>query len=626
MCGIIGYVGHRRCTDVLFGGLKRLEYRGYDSAGVAWREDGRFDCVRAVGNLDSLEAALAAHQRARVAAAAAGAGAGAATMTVPVSAGIGHTRWATHGGVTEQNAHPHADDTGCFRIVLNGIIENYLELRERLAADMIEMRSDTDAEVVAHLVARHYDGDLADAVRRTLDDLCGHYAFVAMCDDEPETLVGVRRECPLVVGIGNGEQFVASSISAFVAHTRNVAVLHDGEIAVLRPEGVTVFDVDGFPHPPVPSEIEWDEDRCEKDGYETFMLKEINEQGRAISETLSHWRSGVDSGAMGLLIDERLSEISRIVVVGCGTSLHAGLAGRIAIERWARLPVEVEVASEFRYAEPIIGSDTLVIGITQSGETADTLAAMRLARSHGATVIALTNVAGSQATREADIVLFTRAGIEMGVAATKTFVSQVVLLYALALRLAATTQTLSSTQLAELNSQLELLPQQVDGVVEAVDGDIRELAERLAWSPFFLYLGRLSGLPVALEGALKLKEISYVPTDAYAAGEMKHGPIALLGPETPVVCVATEESVLPKLLSNLSEVRARGARVLAVASEGCKEIAEHAEQIVYIPRTDPLLQVVLAIVPLQLFAYHLARARALNVDQPRNLAKTVTVE
>ena len=620
MCGIIGYVGYRRCQDILFDGLKRLEYRGYDSSGIAWREDGLIQCVRAVGNLDSLDAALGVHPGGR------GAARSIATATRPTTpcSGIGHTRWATHGGVTERNAHPHEDASGRVRIVLNGIIENYLELRERLEADTVQCSSDTDAEIVAHLIALYYDGDLAEAVRRSLDDLAGHYAFVAMCDDEPDTLVGVRRECPLVVGIGDGEQFIASSISAFLSHTRRVAVLHDGEIVALRPDGVTVFDVEGLPRTPTSTEVEWDDDRCEKDGFETFMLKEIHEQGAAVSETLSQWRAGGASD--GALAAKHLRNVSRIIVVGCGTSYHAGLAGRLAIERWARIPVEVEIASEFRYREPIVGPGTLVLGITQSGETADTLAAMRLARAEGATVIAVTNAAGSQATREADAVIFTRAGVEMGVAATKTFVSQVVLLYALALRLARISGTLSELRLSELHSELELLPDRIDGVVASVDGAVREVAERLAWSPFFLYLGRLAGLPVALEGALKLKEISYVPTDAYAAGEMKHGPIALLGPETPVVCVATEEAVLPKLLSNLSEVRARGARVLAVATEGCQQIGEHAEHVFYVPRTDALLQVVLAIVPLQLFAYHLALARALNVDQPRNLAKTVTVE
>jgi glucosamine--fructose-6-phosphate aminotransferase (isomerizing) len=497
VCGIIGYVGERRCQEVLVEGLRRLEYRGYDSAGVAWREDGQVQCVRAVGNLDSLQLALAARPAARPGQT--------LTASTSVVTGIGHTRWATHGGVTEENAHPHADTSGRVRIVLNGIIENYLDLRQRLAADLIDCSSDTDAEVVAHLIALYYEGDLADAVRRSLDDLEGHYAFVAMCADEPDTLVGVRRECPLVVGIGDGEQFIASSISAFADHTREVAVLHDGEIVVLRPNEVTVFDVEGLPHRPASTEVDWDADTCEKDGFETFMLKEIHEQGGAVADTLARVRTQLASQLDGPLSLARLREVSRIIVIGCGTSYHAGLAGRLAIERWARIPVEVEVASEFRYRDPIVGPGTLVLGITQSGETADTLAAMRLARSRGATVLAVTNAAGSQVTREADAVLFTRAGIEIGVAATKTFVSQVVLLYSLALRVAEATGNLEPERLRALRAELELLPERIDRIVASVNEPVRELAERLAWSSFFLYLGRLAGVPVALEGALKLK-------------------------------------------------------------------------------------------------------------------------
>ena len=615
MCGIIGYVGGQPCQQLLLEGLRKLEYRGYDSAGIAWREGDMARCIRAVGNLNALEAVLARNLTN---------GGGTATQTV--SAGIGHTRWATHGGVNEVNAHPHEDASGRFRIVLNGIIENHRELRERLAGDLVWLRSDTDAEVVAHLIALNYNGSLSEAMRRSLDELQAHYAIVAMCEDEPDTLVGVRRECPLVVGLGEGEQFIASSISAFLAHTREVAVLSDGEIAVLRPNDVEVLDVSGPPRRPDSTHVDWDEERCEKDGYETFMLKEIHEQASAVSETLAQWRADLPRNELGGLSAARLRQVKRIIIVGCGTSYHAGLAGRNAIERWARIPVDVEVASEFRYREPIIERGTLVLGISQSGETADTLAAMRLARTHGATVIAVTNAPASQATRDSDGVLFTRAGLEIGVAATKTFVAQVVLLYELAIRLAAVTGTQPESMLADVQWALDELPELIDQVVASVDQPIRELAERLARSSFFLYLGRLSGVPVALEGALKMKEISYVPTDAYAAGEMKHGPIALLGPDTPVVCVATDRRVLPKLLSNLSEVRARGAQVLAIATEGCMEVAEEAEHVIYIPDTDPLLQVVLGIVPLQLFAYHLARARGLNVDQPRNLAKTVTVE
>ena len=615
MCGIIGYVGGRPCQELLLEGLRKLEYRGYDSAGIAWREGDMARCIRAVGNLNALEAVLARSLTN---------GAGTATWTV--SAGIGHTRWATHGGVNEVNAHPQEDASGRFRIVLNGIIENHRELRERLAGDLVWLRSDTDAEVVAHLIALNYDGSLSEAVRRSLDELQGHYAIVAMCEDEPDTLVGVRRECPLVVGLGEGEQFIASSISAFLAHTREVAVLSDGEIAVLRPNDVEVFDVSGPPRRPDSTHVDWNEERCEKDGYETFMLKEIHEQPSAVNETLTQWRADLAHNELGCLSAARLRQVKRIIIVGCGTSYHAGLAGRNAIERWARIPADVEVASEFRYRDPIIERGTLVLGISQSGETADTLAAMRLARTHGATVIAVTNAPASQATRDSDGALFTRAGLEIGVAATKTFVAQVVLLYELAIRLAAVTGSQPESILADLQWALDEIPELIDQVIASVDQPIRELAEGLARSSFFLYLGRLSGVPVALEGALKLKEISYVPTDAYAAGEMKHGPIALLGPDTPVVCVATDRRVLPKLLSNLSEVRARGAQVLAIATEGCMEVAEEAEHVIYIPDTDPLLQVVLGIVPLQLFAYHLARARGLNVDQPRNLAKTVTVE
>ena len=623
MCGIIGYVGKRPCSAVLLEGLRRLEYRGYDSAGVAWRDGDAVHCIRSVGNLDSPEMAL---RQAPGAVPPFAGGDGAGTGTITGSIGIGHTRWATHGAVTERNAHPHHDASGRVRIVLNGIIENHIELRERLVGDLVEFNSDTDAEVVAHLIALNYAGDLADAVRRSLGDLTGHYAFVAMCDDEPDTLVGVRKECPLIVGLGEDEQFVASSIAAFRAYTKKVVLLEDGDVVTLRADAVSICGTDGRPRRAVPTEVDWDEDRCEKDGYETFMLKEIHEQGTAVAQTLSHWRAGSGDTLGHVLSRQRLTRIERIVVVACGTSYHAGLVGRQAIEQFARVPVDVETASEFRYRDPIIGPRTLVLGITQSGETADTLAAMRLARARGATVLAVTNAAGSQATREADGVLFTRAGLEMGVAATKTFVAQVALLHAFALHLAAVRGSLAPARLTELQQELDRVPALVDRVVAEVDDHMRSIAERLAWSPFFLYLGRLSGLPVALEGALKLKEISYIPTDAYAAGEMKHGPIALLSSETPVVCVATEQAVLPKLLSNLSEVRARGARVLAVASEGDKQIAEHAEDVVYVPRTEPLFQAMLSIVPLQLFAYHVARARSLNVDQPRNLAKTVTVE
>jgi glucosamine--fructose-6-phosphate aminotransferase (isomerizing) len=630
MCGIIGYVGHRPCEEILFGGLQRLEYRGYDSSGVAFQQDGRIESVRAVGNLASLGVALATRTDERAG--------GTATALREPTAGIGHTRWATHGTVTWENAHPHADTDGRVHIVLNGIIENHLALREELSGTGAEFRSETDAEVVAHLIAHHYDGDLVTAVQRTVERLGGHFAFVAMCADHPDLLVGTRRECPLVLGVGEDGHFIASAIPAFLRHTRRVHVLGEGEIAVLRPDRASLISASGVHAPVVPVEVDWDEETAEKGGFETFMLKEIHEQGAAVADTLAGWLDGstgeasdeVSDGISSMpdigISEQRLRRIGRIVIVACGTSYHAGLAARIALERWAGIPVEVDLASEFRYREPLLSEDSLVIGITQSGETADTLAAMRLARASGATVLALTNVPGSQATLDADGVLFTRAGIEIGVAATKTFVAQVALLYAFALRMAQLRGALSAARVTELEGELSLLPERLDTVLATVADPVRALAERIAGCEFFLFLGRLSGLPIALEGALKLKEVSYIPTDAYAAGEMKHGPIALLGEETPVVCVATDLSVLDKVLSNISEVRARGARVFAVTSEGSKEVAEHAEQVVYVPRTDVLLQSLLAVVPLQLFAYYIARARALNVDQPRNLAKTVTVE
>jgi glucosamine--fructose-6-phosphate aminotransferase (isomerizing) len=622
VCGIIGYVGRRPCEEILLRGLERLEYRGYDSAGIALQRDGHIESVRAVGNLASLREALAVRKLERVTVG----GATVASVSAEPTTGIGHTRWATHGGVTWENAHPHADTDGRMQIVLNGIVENHLALRDELAEHGAEFSSETDAEVVAHLLAHLYEGDLLAAVRQAHEQLRGHFAFVAMSAEHPDLLIGTRRECPLVVGVGENEHFVASAIPAFLKDTRQVQVLREGEIAVLEPHRARVLDAAGVSVPVRPVSVDWDDDVVEKGGFETFMLKEIHEQSSAVADTLEGWLDrDVDSPEIG--IDERrLRAVRRVVILGCGTSYHAGLAGRIALERWAGVPVEVDLASEFRYRAPLLEEDSLVIGITQSGETADTLAAMRLARERGATVLALTNVPGSQATVEADGVLLTRAGIEIGVAATKTFVAQVAALYGFALRMAQLRGTLSEARLEELHGEFALLPGRIDLVLASVQRPVRLMAERLAGCEFFLFLGRLAGLPVALEGALKLKEISYIPSDAYAAGEMKHGPIALLGSQTPVVCVATDLSVMDKMLSNVSEVRARGARVFAIATEGSKEVAEHAEEVVYIPRTDVLLQTILAVVPLQLLAYHIARERALNVDQPRNLAKTVTVE
>jgi glucosamine--fructose-6-phosphate aminotransferase (isomerizing) len=627
MCGIVGYVGPRQARALLLAGLEKLEYRGYDSAGISVLDGDRIDAVRAVGNLSALRSALS--ERDAVAGETGGAVAVAVAERPDPGTGIGHTRWATHGRVTEENAHPHYDTTDRLHIVVNGIVENYVALKERLISEGAVFTSETDAEVIAHLVARHYDGDLVDAVRTTYAELRGHYAFVAMSADQPGMLVGARKECPLIIGRGDGEQFIGSAIPAFLLETRRVQYMGDDEIVVLTPDGVEFQTATGEPLQREIVEIDWDADTAEKQGYETFMLKEIYEQADAVAETIGERAArgtGIDLGDLGTIDDDFLRAVRRVVIVGCGTAYHAGLIGRYAIEQWARVPVEVEIASEYRYRNPIVGPADLVVGISQSGETADTLAAMKTARALGARVLAVTNVMGAQSTREADGVLYTRAGLEIGVAATKTFVSQIAAMYLLALRLAELRGTLEPDVLTATISELKRIPHLIAELLERdVDG-LMKIARSTFQAEFFLYLGRHVGLPVAIEGALKLKEISYIATDAYAAGEMKHGPIALLDERTPVVVVATESPVLEKVISNIQEVRVRGARVIAVASDGDERINLHADEIIRIPRTDWMLAPILAVIPLQLLAYHIARLRGLNVDQPRNLAKTVTVE
>ncbi len=622
MCGIVGYVGPRAARPLLLAGLEKLEYRGYDSAGISVLNGDRIDAVRAVGNLSALRTALG--ERPEPAAAA-------VALAEPPApgTGIGHTRWATHGRVTEENAHPHFDNTDRVHIVVNGIVENYVALKDRLIEEGAVFTSETDAEVIAHLVARHSEDGLVEGVRRAYAELRGHYAFVAISADEPGLLVGARKECPLIIGRGKGEQFIGSAIPAFLRETRVVQYIGDDEIVVLRPNDVQFLSADGTVLEREQVEIDWDTDTAEKQGYETFMLKEIYEQAGAVAETIGEraaHEDTIDLGDLGAIDDELLQTIRRIVIVACGTSYHAGLIGRYAIEEWARVPVEVDIASEYRYRNPVVGPGDLVIGISQSGETADTLAAMRTARERGAAVLAVTNIMGSQATRDADGVLYTRAGLEIGVAATKTFLSQVAAMYLIALRLAELRHTLAPETLRGSIRELKHLPHLIAELLDGGGEAIKEIAQRAYTADFFLYLGRHVGLPVALEGALKLKEISYIATDAYAAGEMKHGPIALLDESTPVVVVANESPVLEKVISNIQEVRARGARVIAVATEGDARIAEHADEVIWIPRTQWMLAPLLAVIPLQLFAYNIARLRGLNVDQPRNLAKTVTVE
>jgi glutamine---fructose-6-phosphate transaminase (isomerizing) len=610
VCGIIGYVGSRQAQGLLLQGLERLEYRGYDSAGICLVESGGFEYVRAVGNLDNLKAAARAN--------------GAASRA---TTGIGHTRWATHGRVSEENAHPlTVEDTEKLAVVLNGIVENFLELKEALVDEGHSFSSETDAEVVAHLLERHYEGDLIEAVRAVYRELEGHFAFVVVHRDHPKLLVGARLQCPLVVGLGEGETFLASSIAAFIRETRRIQLIEDAEVVAITPEGATFFSIEEGLRDRDELEVDWDDEAAEKQGYETFMLKEIYEQPTAIADTIGERVRGGTLDLDGFELSElELRNLRRMVILACGTAYHAGVVARYVIEEWARLPCEPDIASEWRYRNPVLSRDTLVIGISQSGETADTIAALRLARESGARTIAITNMMGTQITREVESVLYTRAGIEMGVAASKTFTAQVSLLYLVALKLAQVRRTLPEAEIAALLDEVHSLPAKI---AEYLDGDhpIEEIAQRHYRKPFFLYLGRHIGLPVSLEGALKLKEISYIPTEAYSAGEMKHGPIALLDEDTPVVCIATDSHVYDKVVSNIQEVRARGADVIAIATDGNEDIQHHADDVIYLPRTHPFLQAALAVVPLQLLAYRIARLRGLNIDQPRNLAKTVTVE
>ncbi len=609
MCGIIGYVGRRPSKPLLLEGLQRLEYRGYDSAGIALLEEHGLEYVRAVGNLAFLKEAAGSN--------------GSVSTT-----GLGHTRWATHGGVTEQNAHPLTPcDDDKMAIVLNGIVENYRELRDELQASGHTFSSETDAEVVVHLFEDAYDGDLVEAMRTVYARLEGHFTFVLIHHDHPNHLVGVRHQTPMVVGLGEGENFLASNLAAFLAETRRVQFPNDGEIASITPDGVTFTDAvtgEAVEHDVL--EVDWDDDAAERSGYETFMLKEIFEQPEGVAETIGdrvrHGHLVLDG--LGMSEDE-LRVLKRIVIVACGTAYHAGVVGRYAIEEWGRVPVEPDVASEWIYRNPVIDPGTLVIGISQSGETRDTIQAMQLAREKGARTVAITNMMGSQITREVDSVLYTRTGLEVGVAASKTFTAQVALLFLIGLKLAQCRGTLPKEEVEFILDEVYDLPSKMQRFLDA-DHPIEDIAQRFYDKPFFLYLGRHIGLPVALEGALKLKEISYIPTEAYSAGEMKHGPIALLEEGTPVVVVATRIHVYEKIVSNIQETRARGAHVIAIATDGNEDIQHHADDVIYVPKSPAFLQAALAILPLQLLAYRIARLRGLNVDQPRNLAKTVTVE
>jgi glucosamine--fructose-6-phosphate aminotransferase (isomerizing) len=609
MCGIVGYTGPREAGPILIEGLARLEYRGYDSAGIALVDDGGDLFVeKRAGKLANLRAAIA-------------------DRTPHAAIGLAHTRWATHGRPNDLNAHPHQDCTGEVTVIHNGIIENFRELRDGLEARGHRLASETDTEALAHLVEECYQGDLADAVRATLRQVEGAYAIAVMHRGEGDRLVGARKDVPLVVGLADGESFLASDVAAILAHTDRVIFLEDGDVADLRPSGVTITGVDGAPMERTVTTIDWTPEAAEKGGFEHFMLKEIHEQPESLRQAIAGRVTREDHIWLEELegFEETLATIDRVELVACGTAYYASLVGAAAIQDWIGIPARATVGSEFRYSPPPIDERTLVIAVTQSGETADTIAPTRLARERGAPIIAVTNTVGSAITREAHRVLFLQAGPEIAVAASKTFVAQVTTLVVLAAAIAKSRGALGLEQEQELGAALHALPAAAARALENASG-AGDLARRYVNSRGFMFVGRGYTYPTALEGALKLKEVSYVHAEGYAAGEMKHGPISLLDAECPLVAVATRSSVYDKLMSNVMEGRARDARVIAVATEGDPQIERFADDVCWVPGTHEALSPVLAIIPLQLFAYHVAIARGTDVDQPRNLAKSVTVE
>lgn len=609
MCGIVGYVGPRPVLDVIIPGLERLEYRGYDSAGVAIRHAEGIDIVKRVGRMSELSAALDGPAPAG-------------------SIGVGHTRWATHGAPTEINAHPHGDCTGRVTVVHNGIIENWAELKSDLLARGHRFSSDTDTEVVAHLLEEMAHLPLAEGVRAVMRRAEGALALAVIRADEPELIVGARRGSPLVVGRGEGENFLASDIPAFLQHTRRMMILVDDTVVEVRPDSVVVTDLDGVELAPEERVIDWSLKAAEKGGFDTFMLKEIHEQPQAITDTL---RGRVDASGRITLQELQLPEkilrmIDKVFVVACGTSFHAAMMAKYAIERWTRLPVEIDIASEFRYRDPVLDDRSLVIGISQSGETLDTLAAVRYAREQGATVIGVSNVVDSALARDADAALYTRSGPEIGVAATKTFTTQLVAMQLLGLYLAQQRGTIDPETLGVMVAGLHRLPDQVREVLE-LEAQVVEMTKQWADVRDYFFLGRSGDFPVAMEGALKLKEIAYVRAEGYAAGEMKHGPIALIEEGVVVVGVATDTKIRSKTLSNMQEMKARGGTIVMVVEQGDEDVVSGvADHVIAVPPGPDLICTVTAVVPLQLLAYHLATARGLDVDKPRNLAKTVTVE
>ncbi len=606
MCGIVGYIGEKKVVPILIEGLKKLEYRGYDSAGIAVLDEDRVNVVKSKGRLAVLEDKLKSEE-------------------ISSSMGIGHTRWATHGEPSDVNSHPHLSTSGDIAVVHNGIIENYLSLKEFLQSNGFKFLSDTDTEVIAHLVEYYYDGDILEAVIKVLAKVEGSYALGIVCKDSPDRFIAARKDSPLIVGLGKGENFVASDIPAILEHTRRVYLLDDKEIAVLSKDQVKIFNTDKREVKKEVFNVNWDVSSAEKGGYEHFMMKEICEQPKVIKDTISpRIKGGKPELEIGISRED-LEDIDKIFIVACGTAYHAGMVGKYLIEKLARIPVEVDIASEFRYRNPVLNDRMLVIIISQSGETADTLAALREAKKRGARIISVVNVVGSSIARESDNVLYTWAGPEIAVASTKAYTTQLAAMYLIAVDFALKKELMGKKESEEIIEHLRQLPEKVEAILKDME-KIQYFASKHYNAKDIFFIGRGLDYTVALEGSLKLKEISYIHSEAYAAGELKHGTIALIEKGTLVVALATQEGLFDKMLSNVKEVKARGAVVLAVAQEGNTEAEKVADFVLYIPKTDAVLTSILTVVPLQLFAYYVAVEKGCDVDKPRNLAKSVTVE
>lgn len=609
MCGIVGYVGNAQAAPFLLDGMSKLEYRGYDSAGIAVYEKGKIRVEKCVGRLDALRHKLEGRMP-------------------EGSMGIGHTRWATHGRPSDRNSHPHTDESGDFVVVHNGIIENYLMLKEKLIAKGQKFSSDTDTEIVAHLFADFYEGDMEEAVKKVLKTIEGSYSLVFMCAAEPDKLICTKKDNPLIIGLGEGENFIASDIPAIIAKTRRTYIMSDGEIATVTKDGVWVQDINGTPITKKVFEVNWNAEAAEKGGFEHFMLKEIYEQPKAIKDTmrgrLAENGTEINFTELGWT-PEDFTGISKIFIVACGTAYHAGIVGKYYLENLARIPVEVDIASEFRYRNPLVDANCLTIVISQSGETIDTLAALKEAKRLGSRTLAVTNVVGSSIAREADQVVYTYAGPEIAVASTKAYTTQLLVMLMLAVYVGRLRGTLDGNKADALAKGLHKVPEQLHDMLENID-QIKVFARHYGSSLDAFFLGRSLDYAVALEGALKLKEISYIHAEAYAAGELKHGTLALIVEGVPVIVLATQEDVYDKTVSNLQEVKAREAMVIAIALEGDDSIAKYADHVIYIPRADKELAPILAVLPLQLLAYYAALTRGCDVDKPRNLAKSVTVE